>query len=427
MSKATIRAIGIAGIVGVLASAQAEERIWDGSGDMEWGQPDSSSWSGETYDSGDDVKFLGDGAGSIYIGNTVTPASIYVDATNDYTFTDGPIASGILTKTNSGTLTIVDGFSYGGSIINGGTLRFEGTTGDIQGNPGSSSSINNGATWELQDTGSNNRISFGGETITFGATGGCTIDFITGNFLMQGGDTFVTSGGAKNVIATASDGHLNMQSGWIEFDVADGDDDIDLEVAPRVHGNPHQTAGTVIKEGAGVLDMTHTGSEFKDTTVNAGTLLMNGKNTGSGTATVNSGGTLGGTGTVQCVVSLSSGGHLAPGSLGVGTLTLPVGLTLNDGSILDMEVDTVNRTSDLIAVTGGTITGSDTNGVTLNLVLTGEKGGLYTLMDWSAAAESGLDLADFNVVGEGSGSGSLQIVDKKLLLRVTRGLFFAVR
>lgn len=426
-NKSILARLVIAGIV-LAAPARAEERTWDGSGDMIWSQPDTNSWSGETYSSGDGAKFLGDGAGTISITNTVSPGSVYVDATNDYTFTDGAIGgSGALTKTNSGTLTIVNGFKYGGgSIINGGTLRFEGTDSTIQAIPGNSSSIDNGATWEHSDTGSDNRFTFQGETITFGATGGCTIDFIAGNILHQGGITYVTSGGAKNVIAT-SGGHMNMQSGSITFDVADGDDDIDLEVSPRVHGNPHQTAGTVIKEGAGVLAMTHTGSAFKDTTVNAGTLLMNGKNTGSGTATVNSGATLGGTGTVASLVSLSSGGHLAPGSLGIGTLTLSDGLTLNDGAVLDMEVDTGSDTNDLITVTGGTITGSDTNGVTVNVILSGNGGGLYTLMDWSAAAESGLDLADFNVAGEGAGVCTLEIADKTLLVTVSRGMVFRVR
>ena len=38
---------------------------WDGSTNMNWTQPDATSWSGGTYASGDDASFLGAGAGAV--------------------------------------------------------------------------------------------------------------------------------------------------------------------------------------------------------------------------------------------------------------------------------------------------------------------------------------------------------------------------
>jgi len=81
--------------------------------------------------------------------------------------------------------------------------------------------------------------------------------------------------------------------------------------------------------------------------INAGELLFNGTST-TGPVTVN-GGTLGGTGSVSGTVTVNSGAHLAPGasieSLAVGALTL------NAGSILDIELATPG-VSDSVLVSG---------------------------------------------------------------------------
>lgn len=45
----------------------------------------------------------------------------------------------------------------------------------------------------------------------------------------------------------------------------------------------------------------------------------------------------------------------------------------------------------------------------------------YTLIDWSSASESGVQLADFDLVYIGSGVASLSIADSKLLLNSSTG------
>jgi hypothetical protein len=114
-------------------------------------------------------------------------------------------------------------------------------------------------------------------------------------------------------------------------------------------------------------------------------LLVN-NSTGSGTGTnsvvVNSGAVLGGTGIISGAVTVSSGGHVAPGasveSLDVGSVTLAA------GSILDFELGTIAGVdvSDLLNVT--TTNGLTINGGTLNLTnAAGMTGGFYTLIDYA--------------------------------------------
>jgi len=97
---------------------------------------------------------------------------------------------------------------------------------------------------------------------------------------------------------------------------------------------------------------------------------------------VNSGGTLGGIGSVSGIVTVASGGHLAPGasieSLDVG------GLTLNAGAVLDFELGP-GGARDLLSV-GGLLT---LNGGSLNLTDNGGMGaGTYSLINYGSLSGS---------------------------------------
>src|SRR3546814_11652496 len=72
------------------------------------------------------------------------------------------------------------------------------------------------------------------------------------------------------------------------------------------------------------------------TAVNTGTLLVNGDQSAATGVTSVGAATLGGTGTIGGDVILI-GGTLAPGSNGVGTLTIAGGLSLDAASTLSME------------------------------------------------------------------------------------------
>lgn len=95
-------------------------------------------------------------------------------------------------------------------------------------------------------------------------------------------------------------------------------------------------------------DNTYTGT----TTVNAGTLLINGSQSAStGAVAVNSTATLGGTGSSGGAVTVNSGGTLAPGASGIESLATGA-LNLDSGSTLAIEINTNTAAADQVAVTG---------------------------------------------------------------------------
>jgi outer membrane autotransporter protein len=150
-------------------------------------------------------------------------------------------------------------------------------------------------------------------------------------------------------------------------------------------GSSGGTGGQLIKTGTGNLTLTNTELYTGATTVNGGTLTIDGSIALSSGVNVNSGGTLAGTGTVSSTV-VNSGGTLAPGNNNVGTLTVHGNLTFNAGSIF--LVDVTPATASKVSVTGtaslnGTVeavfvTGSYlTNAYTI-LTATGGRTGTFT-------------------------------------------------
>lgn len=101
--------------------------------------------------------------------------------------------------------------------------------------------------------------------------------------------------------------------------------------------------------------------------IDTGTVVLNGVQS-AGALAVNNLGTLSGTGTVNALVSINSGGTLAPGTPGTpGTITLGP-LTLNAGSMLSYQLGTPNvvggPTNDLTNVNGTLTVNGDTLFVT---------------------------------------------------------------
>lgn len=145
------------------------------------------------------------------------------------------------------------------------------------------------------------------------------------------------------------------------------------------------TAGTTVLSGT----LAHTGA----TTVNGGTLRVN-SSLVSSAVTVNAGATLGGSGTLGGLATFASGAHLAPGN-SPGTLTFTGGLTLSGGSILDFQLGT---TSDLILVTGGTLTGPSSGTITVNLTDSGGfTAGTYNFIDATGATLSSIGATTFEL------------------------------
>ncbi len=153
----------------------------------------------------------------------------------------------------------------------------------------------------------------GGTGTSGGGSGGNGSAFGSGLFL-QGNGTLTFSPGAGQT-QTISDG-ITDQTG-----------------SGGTGGNAGSWALT--KTGAGTLVLSGTNTYSGQTTVNGGTLEVNGSLTDP---IVNSGATLAGTGSVGDT-TINSGGTLAPGPVGgVGTLTINGYLTFNSGSTFALQV-----------------------------------------------------------------------------------------
>lgn len=153
--------------------------------------------------------------------------------------------------------------------------------------------------------------------------------------------------------------------------------------------------GSLVKIGGGTLTLTGTNSYSGVTDIRAGTLLVNGDQSGAtGSTSVANGATLGGRGIVGGDVIIHDGGTLAPGT-SAGTLTINGSLTLSGGSILAYEFGEANipggPLNDLVSV-GGDLTLDGTLDVSLSAG--GAFGaGVYRIFDYGGTlVDNGLAL-----------------------------------
>jgi hypothetical protein len=179
-----------------------------------------------------------------------------------------------------------------------------------------------------------------------------------------------------------------------------------------VTGSPNYTTDELILSGTG----TNTGS----TTVDNGTLIVNGNfSAATGAVTVNAGSTLGGTGTVGGVTTVSGG--IAPGSGGIGTLNIAANTTWVAGNswIYELGATTV---SDRLAITGNFTKGAGSN-FAFDFSNTGAAG-TYTLATWTGTTN--FVAGDFSANNLAAGNtGAFALVGNSLVLNVTAGGYAA--
>jgi hypothetical protein len=192
----------------------------------------------------------------------------------------------------------------------------------------------------------------------------------------------------------------------------------------------------VLKEGAGTWALANNSPDLDTITVSAGTLALSSaaaNNVPDANITISAGATLdvtglgggsidlsttnaqivGGAGQVNGMVIVESATTLNPG-LGTtgGTLTVSGGVTFKDGSTLKLRLG-----SDLLRVTGGTLTGANAGGVSVFLDTGTAPLGTYALIDWTGAAAAGVDVADFVITGAyGPCAGGLRIDGSTLVI-----------
>ncbi len=246
---------------------------------------------------------------------------VFNHTSSNYTFAT-PISGGGSVEADAGTTIFTGANTYsGGTTISAGTLQVGagGTTGWITGNV-----TNNGTlAFDRSDA-----VTFGGVISGTGAVqhNGTGTTILTETNTYFGGTTI--SAGTLQIGAGGTTGWITgnvTNNGTFAFDRSDA----------VTFGGAISGTGALQQNGTGNLILSNTNAYSGATTVNAGTLSVNGS-IASSAVTINSGGTLGGNGTVGST-TIASGGTLAPGN-SIGTITVNGNLTFNSGSTYHIEV-----------------------------------------------------------------------------------------
>jgi fibronectin-binding autotransporter adhesin len=174
--------------------------------------------------------------------------------------------------------------------------------------------------------------------------------------------------------------------------------------------DPGVNTVNVAKNGTGKWILTGNNTYTGTTNVNAGTILINGVQTGTGLTTVAAAGTLGGTGTLGG--ALTNNGTVSPGA-SVGTLTVNGNVIMGANSHFAVELS--GATSDLLAITGDLdllalgnfldVSGAGTGTSWVIATYTGALTGMFEtvtsgyVVDYGTMANSQVTL---NVVSDGS-------------------------
>ena len=104
------------------------------------------------------------------------------------------------------------------------------------------------------------------------------------------------------------------------------------------------------QDGPGRLILGGTNTYTGPTTVNAGTLLVNGSTAAASAVSVGSGSTLSGTGTIGGPVTVATGGLLSPGT-SIGTLTVSNNLTFAGDLLIEVN-KSLAPSNDMVSVSG---------------------------------------------------------------------------
>jgi len=383
---------------------------------------------------GGTLRFTG-GNGSTDHGMTLSNGIVDVTSSaTTLTFNGVITGSGTLTKMGQGRLALSGINTYSGStLVNDGSLQLSTTTGtgSFGTGPVTLNGLTNAVTLRfgsdgqtmantLNVIGTNNFTSDPGNQIVSDMTGDGTLTVNGGTTFTFGGNMSSFSGtvkagaiinlrfngstGSSNAVFDLGNNFVtnNNRNGGVTIylggliggsgtllrgaESADapttyviGGKNLDTTFAGRITERVATRPANIQKEGTGVFTLTGASASTGTTTVNGGTLMVNnttGSGLGTNTVTVNDGGTLAGTGFISGAVVVNSGGMISPGNNAIGTLTLRSNLTLNAGSVLNLEFGPGVVPNDRVLVTNNLVLGGVVNITSLNTLAAGT----YTLM-----------------------------------------------
>ncbi|MDF7806560.1 chondroitinase-B domain-containing protein [Pontiellaceae bacterium B12219] len=303
-------------------------------------------------------------------GETRTVRNISFIQPNDgeYTIDSGNNLTSVLNLSGTPTITVADfpsGEDYQAQlkvILSGtgfikegpGTLQIGGGTGSSNTYSGLVT-VNDGTLIIRKGSDGIEAITAGGLLINTGGTvimpkkrqinDAATVTVAGGALRMvsSGGDTFASLVLKDGLVVNDDTGNNRELEATSSILVESGTIDGNINKTIRLKGSGGLTKTT---DGTVVLGSGFQGQYYGLTSIDGGTLILNGVIEDSYRVDVNSGGTLGGSGEVENSVKVNSGGTLSPGE-SIGTLTVGE-LTLKAGSTTIMEVNASSATSDLV-------------------------------------------------------------------------------
>jgi autotransporter-associated beta strand protein len=417
----TVRVVDAAGengyaVLGIPVVVTSANGTWIADGSGNWGE--SNRWSGGVIASGpgqfanfstinitghrtvtvDTPRFIGtlrfSDTAATFFNWTLTNAN---DAT--LTLDTGSATSPAIAVTNTATLALplegTNGFTKSGpgTLILAGNNGLSGTvnidTGSTSANDGTTRLVgpgalgnanliqirnNNSGTSTLELDGSSGSILVDADlSVTCRNSGVVTIRNLAGTNVLNG-NLWLNVGGNSHTVEAAANSLL-VFTGTNQYvgSLTGTRTNYFIGAGHILHVGPilNSTNGAPIslaKSGAGTLRLEAENTYGNGTTFSGGTLIVNGS-LPAGPFAISAGTTLGGRGVLHAAVSLPAGAMLAPGDLGIGTLTASQNVTLLAGSVTRLELNpaaTTNRHDQLRVLghltRGGTLTVTNLGG-----------------------------------------------------------------
>jgi len=268
---------------------------------------------------------------------------------------------------------------------------------------------NEGGSGELVVSGANSILE--ANSVTVGAAGEGTATIANGGTLSVGTVTIASSGtGSLNI----GDYDTPSTAGTLDATTVDMDSNGAAvyfnQTDATTFGAQLTGSGNVIQRGSGSTTLTGANDYTGPTTVEAGTLVVNGTISDS-ELTVKDGGTLAGTGTLSDVI-LEGGARLSPGN-SIGTLNAK-SLTWEKGAVLVFELGAT--TNDKIVLTEGLWRGSSMDDYSFEFINAGwQVGHTYTLATFDRS-DFGAD--DFHFTNTGEFEGEFEMNGQELRFTV---------